>query len=258
MTTDPRTGHTVKRFDGEMSRINQLVLEMGGLVLDQIKRALHALREESLADALDVMERDKQVNALDVRIDEEILKLLAKRQPVASDLRDIIIVAKTAADLERAGDEIRKIGRLVERIYENGSPRPNQSMLRDINWMAEYAASMLRESLEAFDEVNPEKALHVIDRDREIEQEFEASLRRLTTYIMQDSRNVGHAVEVVLGLRGLERIGGHAKNIAGYIIYLVTGKDVRHEDLETIEAEVLPRAEPVSEPVSNSRRQKIR
>ncbi len=246
MIKDPKTGHTVKRFDGEMSRINQLVLDMGGLVLDQIKRALQALREEDLANALDVIERDKRVNELDVRIDEEIFKLLAKRHPMASDLRDVITVAKTAADLERAGDEIRKISRLCERIYENGSPRPNQSMLRDINWMAEYAASMLRECLEAFDEMNPEKALHVIDRDREIEKEFEAALRRLTTYVMQDSRNVGHAVEIVLGLRALERIGGHAKNIAGYVIYLVTGKDVRHEDLETIEAEVLPRAEPVS------------
>ncbi len=254
MIKDPRSGHTVKRFDGEMSHINQLVLQMGELVLDQIKRALHALQEEDLANALDVIERDKQVNELDVRVDEEILRLLARRQPMASDLRDIITVAKTVTDLERAGDEIRKIGRLVERIYENGSPRPNQRMLRDINLMAEYAANMLRESLEAFDEVSAGKALQVIHRDRGIEQEFEDALRRLTTYVLQDSRNVGHAVEVVLGLRALERIGGHAKNIAGYVIYLVSGRDVRHEDLETIEAEVLPRAEPVSD----GRRERIR
>ena len=243
MIKDPSIGHTVKRFDGEMSHINQLVLEMGRLVLDQIQRALKALREEDLAGALDVIDRDKQVNQLDVRIDDEVLKLLAKRQPMASDLRDVITVAKTVTDLERAGDEIRKIGLLVERLYENGNPSPNRNLLRDIDSMAKYAASMLRQSLESFDEVDVGKALHVIRLDHEIEEQFQDALRRLTTYVMEDSRNVGHTVEVVLGLRAIERIGGHAKNIAGYVIYFSTGRDVRHEDLETIETQVLPRSE---------------
>ena len=242
MTRDPTTGHTVKRFDGEMAHLTQLVLEIGRLVLDQIKRALHALQEEDPENAREVIERDKQVNELDVRIDEEIVKLLARRQPVASDLRDIITVSKTVTDLERVGDEIRKIGLLVERLYENATPSPNHSLLRDINSMATYAASMLRQSLESFNEVDAAKAVHVIHRDRKIEEMFQDALRRLTTYIMEDSRNVGHAVEIVLGLRALERIGGHAKNIAGYVIYFTTGKDVRHEDLETIESEILPQA----------------
>lgn len=241
MTKDPTTGHTVKRFDGEMSYLSQLVLEIGGLVLDQVERALNALRNEDPEAAREVIERDRQVNALDVKIDDEIVKLLVRRQPVASDLRDVITIAKTVTDLERAGDEIRKIGLLVERLYENGNPSPNSSLLRDIDGMAKYAASMLRESLDSFETADLAKAVDVIRRDREIEETFQDALRRLTTYIMEDSRNVGHAVEIVLGLRALERIGGHAKNIAGYVIYFSTGKDVRHEDLETIESEIVPR-----------------
>ena len=240
MPRDPTTGHTVKRFDGEMSYLNQLVLEIGGLVLDQVKRALQAVRDEDPVGAREVIERDKQVNALDVKIDEEILKLLVRRQPVASDLRDIITITKTVTDLERVGDEIRKIALLVERLYENGNPAPNHNLLRDIDGMAKYAASMLRESLDSFETVDVRKALHVIRRDLQIEEMFQDALRRLTTYVMQDSRNVGHSVEIVLGLRALERIGGHAKNIAGYVIFFCTGRDVRHEDLETIESEILP------------------
>lgn len=247
MTRDPTTGHTVKRFDGEMSYLTQLVLEIGGLVLDQVKRALQALQEEDPDSAREVIERDKQVNELDVRIDEEILKLLARRQPVASDLRDVITIAKTVTDLERVGDEIRKIGLLVERLYENGNPSPNHCLLRDIDSMGKYAASMLRQSLESFEEADVGKALLVIHRDYKIEEQFQDALRRLTTYIMEDSRNVGHTVEIVLGLRALERIGGHAKNIAGYVIYFATGRDVRHEDLETIETEILPQVDQVSE-----------
>lgn len=232
-------GHTVKRFDGELAHLNELVLEMGALVLDQIDRAVKALQAEDPAAAREVIERDRLVNDLDVKVDEELVRLLAIRQPMAGDLRDVMTVAKSVNDLERVGDQIRKIALLIEHLYDNGGPTPNHKLLGDIPYLAEYSSNMLRLCLEAFDQLDLAKAVQVMRLDQELEVEFQDALRRLATYILQDARTVGHAIEVVLGLRALERIGGHAKNMAGYVIYLCTGKDVRHVDLATIEKEIV-------------------
>jgi phosphate transport system protein len=236
---DPSAGHTVKRFDGEMSRLQQMVLEMGGLVMDQIQRALKALDDESPEAAREVIERDQLVNQLDIRIDDEVVRLLARRQPVASDLRAVMAVAKSVTDLERVGDQTRKVALLVERLYGNGPTAPNPRLLEDLNRLATLALKLLRESLEAFDRLDVARAVEVIRQDQKLEAEFQSALRRLTTFVLEDSRTIGHMVEAVMGLRALERIGGHAKNIAGYVIYLCTGRDVRHADLATIADEVL-------------------
>lgn len=236
---DPTTGHIVKRFDAEMTHLQQMVLEMGGLVIDQIHRVLKALDEESPQAAREVIERDRLVNALDVRIDDEVVRLLAKRQPMAGDLRALMAVAKSVTDLERVGDQTRRVALLVERLYGNGPTAPNPKLLEDVHRLAGLAVGLLRRSLEAFDAFDVAKALEVIQDDQRLEGEFQSALRRLTTFVLEDSRTIGHMVEAVLGLRALERIGGHAKNIAGYAIYLCTGRDVRHVDLATIAEEVL-------------------
>jgi phosphate transport system protein len=236
--TEITEGHTVKRFDAEMSHLNQMVLEMGGLVMDQMQRALHALDEEDPEAAREVIDRDRLVNDLDVKIDDELVGLLARRQPMARDLRDLITVGKTVTDLERVGDQTRKIALLVERLYENTGSAPHWRLLQDIHTMADMGAGMLRRALEAFDDLDLDKAVDVIREDGMLEEQFQSALRRLSTFVMEDSRTVGHVVEATLGLRALERIGGHAKNIAGYVIYLGTGKDVRHVDLESILQEI--------------------
>jgi len=236
---DPTSGHIVKRFDAEMTHLQQMVLEMGGLVIDQIQRALKALDEESPEAARDVIERDRLVNALDVRIDDEVVRLLAKRQPMGGDLRALMTVAKSVTDLERVGDQTRRVAVLVERLYGNGPSAPNPKLLEDVHRLATLAVGLLRRSLEAFDGFDLGKAVEVIRDDQRLEGEFQSALRRLTTFVLEDSRTIGHMVEAVLGLRALERIGGHAKNIAGYVIYLCTGRDVRHVDLATIADEVL-------------------
>jgi phosphate transport system protein len=232
-------GHTVKAYNQELKTINKLVLELGELGLDQLRRAVQTLKEEDTLAAGQVIDRDHKMNDLDIRADEEIIRLIAKRQPVAKDLRDVLTVQKTVADLERVGDEARKIANLTIHFFDQGkSNPPGKDILRDIYNMAEFVDQMLVISLEAFAELDLHKALEVIKLDEKLYEEFRSSLRRLSTFIMEDSRSVGHLVDIVLALRALERIGGHAKNIGGYVIFLVTGKDVRHEDLNIVMAEI--------------------
>jgi phosphate transport system protein len=232
------SGHTVKAYNEELGKINRLVLELGELGLDQLRRAVQTLKDEDTKSAGQVIDRDQKMNELDILADEEIIRLIAKRQPMAKDLRDILTVQKTVSDLERVGDEARKIANLTIHFFDQGKTPPGNEILRDIYTMAEFADHMLVQSLEAFSELNLSKALEVIKSDEQLYEEFRSALRRLSTFIMEDSRSVGHVVDIVLALRALERIGGHAKNIGGYVIFLVTGKDVRHEDLNIIAAEI--------------------
>jgi phosphate transport system protein len=232
------SGHTVQAFNKELETINRLVLELGELGLDQLRRAVQTLKDEDTKSAGQVIDRDQKLNDLDIRADEEIIRLIAKRQPMAKDLRDVLTVQKTVSDLERVGDEARKIAKLTIHFFDSGKNPPGKEILQDIYNMAEFVDRMLQVSLEAFAELDLVKALDVIRTDEKLYEEFRSSLRRLSTFIMEDSRSVGHVVDIVLALRALERIGGHAKNIGGYVIFLVTGKDVRHEDLNIIATEI--------------------
>lgn len=232
------SGHTVQAFNVELKAVNELVHEMGELGLDQLRRAVQTLKDEDTKAAGKVIDRDQKLNDIDIRADEEIIRLIAKRQPVAKDLRDVMTVQKAICDLERVGDEARKIANLTIHFFDIGKAPPGNEILRDIFDMAEFVDKMLVLSLEAFTELDLHKALEVIRTDRQLYDEFRAALRRLSTFVMEDSRSVGHMVDIVLALRALERIGGHAKNIGGYVIFLVTGKDVRHEDLNIIAADI--------------------
>ncbi|MCG7973645.1 MAG: phosphate signaling complex protein PhoU [Candidatus Thiodiazotropha taylori] len=231
-------GHIVKAYSAELDHLNKLVLDMGNLGQDQLRRAVQTLKDEDPKAAGQVIDRDRKLNEIDIQADEEIIRLIAKRQPMAKDLRDILTVQKTISDLERVGDEARKIANLTIHFYDNGKNPPSKEILRDIYDMAEFVDEMLGLSLVAFTELDLDKALEVIEMDNTLYEDFRGSLRRLSTFIMEDSRNVGSVVDIVLALRALERIGGHAKNIGGFVIFLVTGKDVRHEDIQAISAEI--------------------
>jgi phosphate transport system protein len=235
---DMTGGHIVRAFNNELGRINELVLQLGEMGLEQLRRAVQSLHDEDPKAAEQIIERDREMNDLDIRADEEIILLIAKRQPVAKDLRDVLTVQKTVNDLERVGDEARKVAGLTIHFYGQDKHPPNGQMLHDIYRMAEFVDAMLKKSLEAFKELDLRKALEVIRDDAELDEEYRAALRRLSTYVMEDARNVGFMVEVTLTLRALERIGGHAKNIGGYVIFLVTGRDVRHENLNKIKDEI--------------------
>lgn len=236
---DMTGGHTVRAYNSELSHLNDLVSQLGELGRDQLQRAVQSLREEDTKSAGQVIDRDRDLNDLDVQADEEVLQLIAKRQPMGKDLRDILTVAKVVNDLERVGDEARKVANLTIHFYDQDKNPPNGQMLLDIYKMADFVDCMLRKSLEAFKELDLKKSLDVIKEDDNLYEEYRAALRRLSTFVMEDSRNVGCMVDVTLTLRALERIGGHAKNIAGHVIFLMTARDVRHESLATIRNEIL-------------------
>ncbi|HPE72553.1 MAG TPA: phosphate signaling complex protein PhoU, partial [Candidatus Competibacter sp.] len=225
--------HTVKQFDAQLANLRNLVLEMGGLVEDQIKNAVKSLDDEDLTLAREVIARDQIINGLQVKIDEDTITLIATRQPVGSDLRLIMSLSKAVTDLERIGDEAEKIARMTIKTYDVVSSPPSAKLLRDVTPMAKLATDMLHGCLDALARVDVEMAVNVARGDDNLDQEFQSALRRLITYMMEDPRTIGHAINVLFIIKALERIGDHAKNIAEYIIYLVKGKDVRHVSMDT-------------------------
>lgn len=221
-------GHTVQRFDAELSALYLRVLEMGGLAMSQLEDALEALRNKDLPKARAVIARDSEIDSLEVTADDEIVDVIARRGPVARDLRTVMGFSKAVTDLERVGDEAARIAGVALHIYDSGSSDPSVHLLRDVYTMGKLALGMLRAALEVFDRMDAEGAERVAEGQTEMDAEFRSSVRRLATFVMEDSRNVGHAVSVVVIIKALERVGDHARNIAEYVIYLVKGTDVRH------------------------------
>ncbi len=206
-------GHTSRAFDGALAALHVRVIEMGGLVLDQVREAASAYSDWNVDSAERVIERERAVNAYDVSLDEEQLTLLARRQPMANDLRAVIAMSKAVAELERAGDEAKKIARTV--LRRGGRPGP--ATARDARHLGRLAGSLLRLSLEAFDRVDMEAAVEVIARDRELDVEYADGLRRLLTRAMEDPRHFEITLEAAFVLKSLERIGDHARNLARHL-----------------------------------------
>lgn len=231
--------HTVKQFDTLLANLRNLVLEMGGLVEEQIQHAVQALDNEDIAASREVISRDQIINGLQVKTDEDCVSIIALRQPLGSDLRLIMSLSKIVTDLERIGDEAEKIARMTVKTYDGVSSPPSAKLLRDVVPMARLAQGMLHGCLDALARLDVEKAVEVAQGDDELDQEFQSALRRLITYMMEDSRTIGHAINVIFIIKALERIGDHSKNIAEYIIYLVKGKDVRHVSMDVLVQDAL-------------------
>ena len=229
--------HTLKQFDTELEEIRSRVLQMGGLVEEQIVSALEALISGNITLARQVMENDHRVNALEVAIDEDCSTVIARRQPAAKDLRMVMTVAKTITDLERIGDEAAKIARMTRAIYE--SDRPTVPRTSEIQHVADIALGMLRTSRDAFARLDLTVAATVVRQDEQVDKAFVSILRQLITFMMEDPRTISHAIEILFIAKAIERIGDHAKNMSEYVVYLVKGKDVRHTSVETFEREAL-------------------
>jgi phosphate transport system protein len=225
-------GHIVQRFDAQLGSLKGLVLEMGQLVLQQLREAQTALQDGDIAIARQVVHRDRDVNAYDMKGQELCLELLATRQPVASDLRFVMAMAQAINNLERAGDEAKKLGRTVLTVYGDGGMQPVPAIFLDAERMTELATELLEDALEAVQELDVDKAVAVVQGDQLLNDTFQAGLRRLATFLFEDARNIRHVIEAVFVLKALERIGDHASNIAEFVIYAVKGKDVRYVQSE--------------------------
>jgi phosphate transport system protein len=213
-----------RHFHDELDALKQTLLAMGGLVEDQIRRAMRALLERDDVLAQDVIDRDRQVNTYDVEVDEQCVNLLALNQPAASDLRFITTAMKIVTDLERIGDQAVNIAQRALELNREPQLKPYIDLPR----MADRAQRMVKESLDAFVAGDTALARQVCAADAEVDALKEQIFRELLTFMMEDPRTVSRAIRVILISRFMERVADHATNIAEMVIYLVEGKMVRH------------------------------
>jgi phosphate transport system protein len=213
-----------RHFHEEIETLKQTLLAMGGLVEDQIRHVMRALVERDDALAQEVIERDQQVNAYDLEVDETCVSLLALHQPAAGDLRFITTAMKIVTDLERMGDQAVNIAQRVLELNREAQLKPYIDLPR----MAERAQRMVKESLDAFVARDTELARRVCAEDAEVDALKEQIFRELLTFMMEDARTIPRAIRLILISRFLERLADHATNIAEMVIYLVEAKMVRH------------------------------
>ena len=226
-TPQGRSAHTVRQFDTELEELRGLVLKMGKLVTQQIRDALEGLLQDKVALAKMVQRREDWVDAMEVEADDRIVDLLVKRQPVGPDLRAILSLGKSVRDLERMGDEAERIARAALDAHErNPGFKASSELLRDVAPMGTLAIELVEGALQALTRLDVEEAVGVTRRDDELDGSFRAALRRLATFIMEDSRTVGNVIGTTFVLKGLERIGDHATNIAEYVYFLVHGEQI--------------------------------
>lgn len=219
--------HISERFNTELEEIKNHLLEMGGKVEQQLNEAVEALVTRDTAEAEKIINRDHEVNQMEMRIDDECATILARRQPAASDLRLVVSVIKVTTDIERIGDEAAKIARQGIRLAEESVSPTNYIEIRHIG---SHVASMLRKALDAFARLDMDLAVEVVKEDSNVDKEYGSAMRSLVTFMMEDQRNIGAILNEMWALRSLERIGDHASNIAEHVVYLVRGLDVRHQD----------------------------
>ena len=231
------TEHTHKQFDTEMEAIRSGVLAMGGLVERQLTQAIAILADEEDAEAVDQIGAvEQQINQMQMTIDQQCSQIIAKRQPAAIDLRVILMITKIVNDLERIGDEEKKIA--YKAAQTPGDDRLAHVRRHDVTRAARQALDMLQMALDVFARLDAVAAAEVIDRDEDIDVAFHAIMRQLISYMMEDPRTISSALEIVFIGKSIERIGDHAKNIAEAVVQVVKGKDVRHASAEQIRAEV--------------------
>jgi phosphate transport system protein len=222
---DAVTEHTSKQFDAELEDVRTRVLQMGGLVEEQIRRAIDALTSGDMDEIDRIVQNDHRVNGMEVDLDEACSHIIARRQPAAGDLRLIIAVIKTITDLERIGDEAEKIARMAKLIHD--AERMYMPRL-EVRHVANLALAMLRKALDAFARLDARSAQEVVTQDDAVDSEFRSILRQLITFMMEDPRTISRCLEILFIGKALERIGDHSKNMAEYVIYMVEGRDVRH------------------------------
>lgn len=232
---DSLTHHISQQFNAELEDVRSHLLAMGGLVEKQVNDAVNALIDADSGLAQQVREIDDQINRMERNIDEECVRILARRQPAASDLRLIISISKSVIDLERIGDEASKVARRAIQLCEEGeSPRGYV----EVRHIGSQVQKMVQEALDAFARFDADLALSVAQYDKTVDREYKTALRELVTYMMEDPRAISRVLNIIWALRSLERIGDHARNIAELVIYLVRGTDVRHIGLTRMKEEV--------------------
>ena len=228
--------HLSTQFDSELNRVSTRVMELGGLVERQIIQAIQALTQFNLEAVAQVAALEERVNTMEVEIDQLLSSIIGRRQPTARDLRMLIAFSKVTANLERMGDEAHKMARMVQSIIESGAARTLPCS--ELRVAAEMASALLRKALDALARLDTRAALGILKEDDLIDQEFDGFVRKLITYMMEDPRTISASLDLLFLAKAIERIGDHSKNVGELIIYLVEGKDIRHQSMAQIESAV--------------------
>lgn len=225
--------HTNSRFDAELEDIRSRFLRMGGLVEAMIEDSMLVLTDGNLTVVERVLEREKEVNRLEMEIDHSITQVLALQQPTAVDLRLVISVSKMLTDMERSGDEAEKITKMARRLHE--SPTRYEPIV-DMTHLGEAVQKMVNRSLDSFARKDAILAADVVRSDKKVDKEWKGILRELSSYMIEDPRTTTACIDLIFIARALERIGDHAKNMAERVIYLVQGEDARHTSVKKVES----------------------
>lgn len=224
--------HISKQFNIDLEHLRTHLLEMGGLVEEQVIDAVRAIETADGDLAEKVLKTEELVDKREVEIDRECTLVLARRQPAATDLRLVLMVTKATRDLERMGDEANKIAKMAIALNDDGAAPRGYVELRHIG---SGVIKLVNLALDAFARFDVNSAMRVMREDKLIDQEYRSAIRELVTYMMEDPRSITRVMNVMWALRALERIGDHARNIAEHVIYLVHGMDVRHISISELE-----------------------
>ncbi|ATJ84738.1 phosphate signaling complex protein PhoU [Halomonas beimenensis] len=236
ITSDIHSQHISRQFNHELEELKTHLMAMGGLVEKQVQDAVRALLDGDSSLAERVVENDRAVNDMQIKIDDECTRVLARRQPAASDLRLVLAVIRAASDLERIGDEASKIARNALELVEN---HDGTRGFVEVRIISEHVRKMVRDALTSFARFDTELALKVVQEDEQVDNEYQSAMRSLMTFMMEDARAISPVLGIMWILRALERIGDHANNLAEYVVYLVKGLDIRHQDPDDLGDEVL-------------------
>ncbi len=229
--------HLSTQYDTELNNVSSRVMALGGLVESQIHQAMYALSHFSAETVEQVLQIEERVNQMEVEIDHDLSSIIGRRQPTARDLRLLMAISKTTANLERVGDEATKIARMVKNIIESGTGGRSLPS-SELRMAADLASGLLRKALDALARLDTTVAVAILKEDDLIDQEFDGFVRKLITYMMEDPRTITASLDLLFLAKAIERIGDHAKNIAEQIIYIVKGTDVRHSTMDQIETVV--------------------
>ena len=229
--------HISRQFDADLEHLSSSFFEMGGLVESQLADAMEALSRFDIGLVEKVVDEEHRLNAMEVEIDAECSNIIARRQPIASDLRRLLAISKGISNLERAGDEARKIAKRASRIANDAAGR--NMNIAEIRLSGHMAETIFHNALAAFARLDTAEAARIMREDEAIDEQYRAFVRKLPTFMAENPRIISSALDYVSIASAIERIGDHAKNLAELVIYVVKGKDVRHISRDLLEREAL-------------------
>lgn len=227
--------HISRRFNEELEDVRSKVMHMGGVVEEQLANALRVLVNDESELARHVMDADAIVNSLEVEIDEECTRIVARRQPAATDLRLIMTVSKTITELERIGDEAKRVAEMSRKDMDGVL---DDEIRADLTHMGDLVREMLRQVLDAFARTDVDAAVHVVKADRKVDKKYKKINKKLINRMVDDPEIIPAVMKIMWAVRSLERLGDRCQNIAEHIIYMVLGMDVRHIKLDDVLAEI--------------------